>query len=252
MQDFVEGSRSESAAEGPYAEDVRRCVFASNTLHTNFIRPNGFVMVDGSLIYKPLYAVGLDCPKYMPLHGEYTALVSERGQLSVKKIGIKNKNNQLEGDTNPDWAISGPQVVSQRKPVDMGGFPRNPQDRKYTIGDEVSYDPIAIKTSFTAFGIDDDDQIVFVSMFEKLRGLGSGCNLGINVAEMALLLITELNVKEAILGGGGADTQQFVRGDHPEFMVAPIRARRPEEGPRPEVVGPRGLGAIVGVLLKAK
>lgn len=249
VQEWIEGSRTESAKEpeGRDYKDVRRCVFACNTLHTNFVRGNGFVVSNHRLIYKPEGAVGLCCPRYLPLNGRYTALIGNGQRLTIGSIEISDNHFLTRRD--PDWAISGPRLISDGSPCDA---PRNPrQERKYTLLDEVNFG-LETKTSFTAFGIDGRGRLIVVSMFEAFRGLGSGRDLGINFAEIAeLLLCRELSVKDAILGGGAADTQQFVRGDCSEFMVAPGRARKPEEGAQLEVLGPRGLGAILGVLLRA-
>ena len=275
VKDFMEGSRRESAPAaglrpaGPYASDVKRCIYASNSLHTNFVRPNGFVVLDGNLICKLDYAPGLDCDEFMPLDGLYTALVLDTHNPRVATIEFKN--GQPVGQL-PELAISGPTLVADGKDV-SARVPFRPRpgskepygvSKEYrntlrlppgpTKNDEVNYPPPTTMASFTAFGVSKDGHIILVSMFEELRGKGNGCNLGVTIYEMARLLTEKnlgLEAKEAILGGGGADTQQFLRGDRPQYMTAPVRARSPEQGERPEVEGARGLGAIIAVLAKS-
>ena len=70
------------------------------------------------------------------------------------------------------------------------------------------------------------------------------------IYEMADLHLHHLHAQDAILGGGSADTQQFLRGDQPQYMVAPFRTRPFGQGGRAEVEGVRGLGAIMAVLAK--
>ena len=267
VKDFVEGSRRESAKGGIYEKDAKRCIFAMNPLHTNFVRPNGFIICQRKVISKPerYDALGLDCDSFMPLHGPYTAFVIDGGTAKVDTLMF---DRGQPPSTLPEFAISGPALIKDGGDVsDNIPFRPTPRDKEPygvigtpsflrlppgpTRGDEVNYPPPSTMTSFSAIGVRESGELIFVSMFEESRGHGNGCGHGITVYEMAeLLMHRQLEAQYAIVSGGGADTQQFLRGDWPQFLTAPVRARAPHQAPRSEVEGPRGLGAILGILAR--
>ncbi|MBC8457178.1 MAG: hypothetical protein H8D67_04180 [Deltaproteobacteria bacterium] len=221
-------------------EERASCLFACNTIQTNFVGPNGFVVSDGRLICKPWGALALGQTEYKPLKGEFTAFVFDRGvRRRVVKLSIKD-NSFTSGILTPTLAITGPRL-DLNDPV--GGIVQN---KKYgpDTPDVVNWDPATTCTSFSAFGALTDGRIVCLSMFEELWGLGHAEDRGITAREMAQLLFDKLNATEGVLGGGSADTQQFIKHDIPKIMVGPKRKRKPEEGNQVQVEGMRGLGAI--------
>ena len=87
-------------------------------------------------------------------------------------------------------------------------------------------------------------------MFESIRSRGPARNRSITASEMGWLL-AKLGATEGIIGGGGADTQQFLdagSGDLPMVLEAAPRFKHPKEGGGAEVQGARGLGAILAAL----
>jgi len=261
VKDFVEGVRRESVPpkpdhpEGPHHRDMRRCVCASNALHTNFVRPNGFIIAEGKVIKKPEYALGLDCTGYRPLNCVHEAFVFGSDHIGIEDFGfcngeLKSRNGKpIEEDQAPVLAISGPALVRNCNNVSCKVKYR-PRKCGPTKRNEVNYPPSTTMTSFSAIGVSKDGKVILISMFEGLRGMDRGVNLGVTIYDLAGILEKELDARDAILLGGGADTQQFVRGDFPQHMVAPVRARSPGQSDRPEVEGVRGLGAIIAVLAK--
>jgi hypothetical protein len=89
-------------------------------------------------------------------------------------------------------------------------------------------------------------------MFESLRQGNPARNRGITASEMGWLLSQpELGARDGVIGGGAADTQQFLDADcdgMPTLLEAPPRLKRPEEGGVKEVEGARGMGAIFAAL----
>ena len=222
-------------------EERALCLFACNTIQTNFVGPNGFVVSDGRLVCKPWGTLALGQTEYKPLKGRFTVFVLDpRGRQRVVKLSIRD-NSFTSGTPTPTLAITGPRL-DPNDPV--GGIVQN---KKYgpDTPDVVNWDPAATRTSFSAFGTLTDGRIVCLSMFEELWGLGHAEDQGITAREMAQLLFDELNATEGVLGGGSADTQQFIKHDLPKIMVGPKRKRRPEEGSQVQVEGMRGLGAIL-------
>ncbi len=142
--------------------ELKRCLFACNTIHTNFVRGNGFVIVDGKLIHKPEGAIALDGEQYLPLDGMYNCLVLSPHPPAVKNLTI-NKNS-FHGKNNISLAISGPQIVSNGKNV-VERVPVRTKEYGQTIGNEINYSPFDDRTSFTAFGITDKGTLIVVSMF---------------------------------------------------------------------------------------
>ena len=63
--------------------ELNRCLFACNTIHTNFVRGNGFVITNSKLIHKPEGAIALDGKDYLPLDGSYNCLILAPLPLAV-------------------------------------------------------------------------------------------------------------------------------------------------------------------------
>ncbi|MBN2356420.1 phosphodiester glycosidase family protein, partial [candidate division KSB1 bacterium] len=270
VQNFIEGACPESTKGGIYEGDMKRMIYASNALQTNFVLPNGFIIRDHELICKPqiFNALGLDCDSFIPLNGLSKAFVFDAQHPHIMDIEFED-GRVIRPTSLPKLAMHGPVLVQNGEDVSKKVLYRpNPDsEAPYSLdpdnphhqsilrlpkgaveGCEVNYPPPTTMTSFTAFGIHQDKRIIFVSMFEELRHQGKGTNSGITLFEMADLLLNHLDAQQAILGGGSADTQQFLRGDQPQFMVAPFRTRPFGQGGRAEVEGVRGLGAIIAVL----
>ena len=272
VQDFIEGLRHESAPNGVYASEIKRCLYASNCIQTDFVLPNGFLIHNQQLICKPEQydAMGLDCDQFFPLHGVYTALIFDTPNPHIAQIKFE-QGKIVHPTILPRLAMYGPALIQNgenvadtieyrpnpysKEPFDLDL--NNPRHQKilklpqgFTQGCEVNYPPATTMTSFTAFGIREDKRIVMIAMFEGFRGQGMGKNLGINIYELADILVEHLGVTQAILGGGGADTQQFLRGARPEYLIGPMRTRPQGQEIRSEVIGPRGLSAIITVLVR--
>jgi hypothetical protein len=161
-----------------------------------------------------------------------------------------------EGEPDTLLAFSSPIILMGDEFPDIPYHP-NPKDTndptsgRGTIGNEVNWDPKTTCASFTAFGCTEDSLIVVVSMFEEVGPGLTGRNCGILAHEMALLLRDEFDAQCAVIAGGAADTQQFLWGDLPnELLEAGRRAKQAKEHGAPEVIGPRGLGAIFAILQK--
>lgn len=221
---------------------LKRCLFACNTIHTNFVRGNGFVIADGKLIHKPEGAIAIDGEKYLPLDSTYSCMILSPDPPAVKNLIIKKNILQKKNDIN--LAISGPQIVSKGKNV-VTQVPVRTKENGQTVGNEINYSPFDDRTSFTAFGITIEGVLIAVSMFSgdsvqkgDLVTFKAQKNKGITINEMANLLI-ELGAKDGIAGGGSGDTQQYIR-DKGTWVSTP----RFQAG-RGQVEGLRGLGAIL-------
>ena len=263
VRDFILGNRYE--CEGlpsypdwrpPYRDLHRECLVASNTLQTNFVRSNGFVIHGGQVIAKPLYAPGRDDPGYVELGvaGEYTCLLVRGSgvdaRAEVKTVYVLDPEGKATDPPLPAGAcgIASPRLVREGQPVTLHVHPPPFRDRSGCLhGDWVPWDPDETATSFTAFGVADSGRVLLMaSLFEGEWGVDTAQNKGVRARVMAELLIRH-GAHDAILGGGGADTQQFVHGRSPRFRAGPVRAKSPSAS-RGEVEGIRGLGAIAGVL----
>lgn len=208
--DAGEMAVSENGPAGP--------LFACNTLHTNFVRGNGFLVVDGKLIYKPRGAVGLDGHKFVPLHGDYTMLRLSPLPPAVLKVHVAD--NRIGDAESLESGISGPWLVRQRDNV-AADIPQRRQAAGQTVGDEVNFCPSTTRTSFTAFGVDAQGRLLCVSMFAGTRVsttepaaasyFAADQEQGVTLVDMATLLI-RLGAVDAIAGGGSGDTQQFIAG----------------------------------------
>jgi hypothetical protein len=248
--------------------EVQRCVFACNTIHANFVRGNGFVIVDGELTAKPAGAVALDGSEYRPLgyhpdfnpdntkHFAYQALVLAPGLPDLQTVRV-NRNTLLDPE-KIQMAISGPALV-RRSENAAGQIPVRMKTHGQTFGDELNFDPLTVRTSATAFGIvGGSNALVAVSMFAgrpqnteaeietDVTTFIADAEEGITLHEMAELIRRELNVVDAIAGGGSGDAQQYVYGQGTWVSQA-----RPQPD-RPQVAGLRGLGAIFALLKRDK
>ena len=228
-------------------DELNLCLFACNTIHTNFVRGNGFVIVDGKLIHKPQGAIALDGEKYLPLDGTYNCMILSPNPPVVKNLSIMK--NILQEKNNISLAISGPQIVSKGKNI-VERIPVRIKEHGQTIGNEINYSPYDDRASFTAFGITDEGTLIAVSMFSgnsvqkgDLVTFKAEKDKGITLNEMANLLI-ELGARDGIAGGGSGDTQQFIKGEGTWVSMPRFQAKRGQ------VEGLRGLGAILCILTK--
>ncbi len=223
------------------SEDI---LAACNTVHTNFVRGNGFVVVDWKLIYKPIGAIAIDGTTYVPLDGFYECLILAPFPPKVTSVWIEN--NGIRTDEPIQLAISGPQMILQGNNI-VHRIPIRPRERGQTIGNEINYEPYTDRTSFTCFGISSQGELIILSMFagDAQERPGYQCfraqpDVGITLNEMAELLL-RLGATEAIAGGGSGDTQQYIRGHGLWVSMARFQPRRGQ------VAGLRGLGAILVV-----
>jgi hypothetical protein len=263
VRDFILGNRYECeglqsypAWRPPYLDVHRRCLVASNTLQTNFIRSNGFVIENGRVVAKPRYAPGRDDPGYVELGvaGEYTCLLvsglGANARARVIHVSVQDAGGEVTDPPLPAGSrgIASPLLVREGRFVDLERHAAPFRDGSGRLrGDWIPWDPEETTTSFTAFGVDESGTVLLMaSVFEGEWGVDTAENKGIRAEVMAELLV-EHGAHDAILGGGGADTQQFVHGRHPRFRNGPVRAKSPSAS-RGEVEGIRGLGAIAGIV----
>ncbi len=250
-------------------EELARCVFACNTLQTGFVRGNGFIIaspkpgLDASpeLICKPPEAPGRYDAEFLPLgpaprnyedsdfEGRYDTMILAPTS-NVDKVKVAE--NTWKYQTEISLAFSSPIILweGEVREIPYHENPKNandPTSGRGTIGSEVNWPTDTTATSFTAFGCRADGAIVVVSMFQSTPGR----DFGIFAREMAELLKAHFNVTRAVIGGGSADTQQFLRGDTPaDILEATARPKTDTENAAVEVSGVRGLGAIFAVLKK--
>ncbi len=269
---FFYKKRREIKSGGCYEAIRNNSIFASNTLHTNFVRPNGFIISNGKLISKPekYDAMGLDCPKFQRLNGKYSLMGLSHENVKFHELvfedGVIKTPTKL-----PIMGISGPILVQNStnishnipfRPAPDSKYPyglkkyasNNPKYLKVppgpTLGNEINFPPPSTMTSFSAFGVHNDNRLIAVSILDNLSSGNDSIKGGINIYELAELLITHLHAKDAILAGGGADTQQFIQGHKEEIFLAKKRKRSPGQPIRDEVYGTRGLGAIFTISKK--
>jgi hypothetical protein len=262
-----------SGSQGKRVRDeVFRCIFACNTLQAGFVRGNGFIIAPASpglsqaseLIRKPSDAPGRYEPAFWPLGPPPAGLTDSKfdGKYETMVIAPIPEVRELEvrNDFDPKaanirLAFSSPAIIRRGyfcfDEIEVHDNPpdaNDPTTGRGTIGNEVNWYPSWTGSSFTAFGCK-DHQLVVASMFQQQPGR----NCGILVGEMAYLLKEHFGVSDAVIGGGSADTQQFLRGDaHTELLVAGARPKVADEKSAPEVIGDRGLGAIFAVLKKSQ
>ncbi|MDD5321378.1 MAG: phosphodiester glycosidase family protein [Methylococcales bacterium] len=245
---FLDGANPE-AARGLSRVDINRCVFACNTLHTNFVRGNGFVVIENGLVCKPPGAAALDGDHYIALAHDYQTIIFDPPPLEVTQVSVER--NKLAARRPIRFAISGPALVVAGRNAACS-IPARMKADGQTINDEIN---CKLRSSFTAFGIEgNSDRVIVVSVFAGKPGAvdrdttfyvqnPKSPNEGITLNEMARLLIA-LGASDAIAGGGAGDTQQYVyrRG---------ILAGQPRHQPdRSQVHGLRGLGAILSLSVK--
>ena len=160
---------------------------------------------------------------------------------------------------NSVFAISGPRIVERSLNV-AHIIPVREARFGQTVGNEVNYSPTKTLSSFTVFGISESRELIVASMFAgkdweddddlncrffKAKRNEQNVQIeGITLQKMADLLMQDFTVTDAIVGGGAADTQQYVEGER-------IWAGEPSGTNRGiEVLGLRGLGTILTVVPK--
>ncbi|MEW5872145.1 MAG: hypothetical protein AB1894_22985 [Chloroflexota bacterium] len=233
---------------------------ACNALHTNFVRGNGFVVIDGQLICKPPGAIALDGQAYQPLDGDYTALVLSPGPPALCSLRIRR--GALLTNPAPRLAISGPALARAGRNY-ARSIPVRLPGQGQTNGNEINFFPEMtpagelVRSSFTAFGLTSRQELLVVSVFagrpERLPGgtvdvtiFHPLSNAGLTLVELGYWMLS-LGAAQAILAGGSGDTQQYVQG-HGLWAALPY----PKPG-RVQVDGHdalghlRGLGAILSI-----
>jgi hypothetical protein len=257
----------------PYLDDYRKVVVASNSLQTNFVRPNGFVVDRGKIVVKPAYAPGRYDPEYEQLGpaGKYTCFLVDNasGRAWMERVVLRRKGNG-PGFVRPwrprqrtgVYGFASPLLVKNGEFERRGNGPwiehhlephRAGKKKRLLQGNWVEWDVDATARSFTAFGVESDPRyIVMASLFEGQWGVHSPApppGNGITPRNLARLLTSGefgVRVKHAVLGGGSGDAQQFVHRRRPRFREGPVR---PKTGAGTgEVEGVRGAAAIAAVL----
>lgn len=227
-----------------------RPLLACNALHTNFVRGNGFVVIDQELICKPPGTIPLDGETHQPLQGAYTALLLTPEGARLSKLMVHR--GRVLNWAGCGLAISGPQIVRQGQNTASETPVRLPGQGQ-TLGDEINFpvDDPAARASFTVLGVNSAGRLLVVSVFAGQPSrvarqreqivFRPAAGDGLTLREMADVMI-HLGAQEAILGGGSGDTQQAIRGQ-PTWCALP----RPQAG-RVQATGSlRGLGAILAI-----
>ena len=262
--------------KGCVEDELDRCIFACNTLQTNFVRGNGFVVCppipggndkSAQLICKPPDAPGMLDDHYEYLgpteiagkdgtvtgfDGKYHTLILQHAEGGPIVGSFRVGDNKWADSPSPDLAVCSPRVLRDGKPLSASDIPYCDKSKRQTVGNEVNWDPEKTCTSFTGLGVTAEGSIVVASMFEGSHRADSERGRGILATEMGWLM-KRLGAQDGVIGGGSGDTQQFLEadcGDMPRLMLAPSRSKKPEEVALGEVEGPRGLGAIFAVLQK--
>lgn len=259
VRDFILGNRHECEGVAmypewmpPYRDDYRRCILASNTLQTNFIRSNGLIIVDGQVIAKPRHAPGRDDLKYSKLGpaGEYTCFIVDGSSAKVVTLHLERDDRTTDPPLpSGTYGIASPRLLEggSYTPVKRMPPPFRTDKDDHLVGNCVDWDPEETASSFSAFGNDASGSILFMaSVFAGEWGVHTDRNTGMLPRVLAELLAKH-GMHDGILGGGSADVQQFVHGRHPRFRNGPVRSKVPIEV-RGEVEGIRGLSAIAGVI----
>lgn len=244
-------------AKQPEAERPR---LACNALHTNFVRGNGFVIIDGQMVCKPPGAIALDGPAYRPLDGDYTALVLSPGPPALRRLRIRQ--GALPAEPAPRLAVSGPALVRAGRNY-ARSIPVRLPGQGQTTGDEINFFPEMtpagelVRSSFTAFGLTSRQELLVVSVFagrpEHLSMSPIDLTLfhplpgaGLTLVEMGYWM-TSLGAAQAILAGGSGDTQQFVQGYGLWAALPSLKPGRVQVGGADALSRLRGLGAILSI-----
>jgi hypothetical protein len=223
--------------------------FATNTLHTNFVRGNGFIFVQYTLMSKPSQAIPLDGETGQVLDGIYTALVLSPGPARIRRLSIRQ--GELHAGPPPEMALSGPQIVQNGHNLSQAVAVRLPPQGP-TRGDEINYSPDA-RASFTAFGVTAQNSLLVASTFAgqaQVDPLQADVTVfhsepgdGLTLSEMADLMI-ELGAQNAIIGGGSGDTQQYIAGQGTWCALPRCQPDRQQVSVPTRL---RGLGAILWI-----
>jgi hypothetical protein len=279
VRDFIQGNRHEcEGLEGqrfqpPYLDDYRKVLVASNSLQTNFIRPNGFVVDRGRIVAKPPYAPGRLDPEYVKLGpaGVYWCFLVDNasGKASIERVELRRKENGpgflapwRPKERKHIFGFASPLLVKDNRFERFAGKPwieshqephRTKAKKRRLWGNWVEWDIESTARSFTAFGVEADPKyIVMASIFEGQWGVDESTpppGGGITPRDFARLLMSGefgARVEHAVLGGGSGDTQQFVHGRYPRFREGPVRQKLGSG--TGEVEGVRGAAAIAAVL----
>lgn len=227
-----------------------RPILACNALHTNFVRGNGFVIIEGRLICKPAGVIPLDGDKHQPLEGAYTALILSSSGARIGKLELR-QGSLLEKE-GYHLAISGPGIVHQGRNT-ASENPVRLAAQGQTVGDEVNFSPHerTSRTSFTAFGVNRAGRLLAVSILagapRRIAGVRDriifqpAAGDGVTLYEMADLMI-QLGAEAAILAGGSGDTQHAIQGNAAWCALPRPQASRIQAAGRL-----RGLGAILAI-----
>jgi hypothetical protein len=232
------------------SDDEARPILACNALHTNFVRGNGFVIIDKQLICKPAGAIPLDGNQHQPLDGPYTVLQLAPDPARVRRLEIRQ--GALLDKPRCNLAISGPSIV-HRGQNSTNGIPVRLPESGQTIRDEINFlpDDDSGRTSWTALGVNASGHLLAVSIFtgapQRVSEGGKQVVFqpspgdGLSLHEMADLVL-HLGASEAILAGGSGDTQQFVTGKTAWCAMPRAQAGRVQVSS-----SLRGLGAILAI-----
>lgn len=205
--------------------------FAINTISTNFVRGNGFVILNEQIYLKDPSAQVLDDPRRQFKHQRMQG-IQILPYPKLVDIDPKNPSGQM--------VISGPWLCQNGENRAKNIVFREPSAGP-TLANEVNFHPFDVRTSFSAFGFNDKGMMCALSAWNFDSKTNPRPSPGWNCHEIAELLL-ELGFDQAILGGGSADTQQWLK-DHPFLYSAP----RPKSLDRFEVQGRRGLGAVLAL-----
>ncbi|MCC7450406.1 MAG: hypothetical protein IT324_23505 [Anaerolineae bacterium] len=198
---FLRQLKQESAEQNT-SSAIKFCRFACNTVHTNFVRGNGFVIASiqkdanyPSLIRKPAEAVALDGTHHYSLETYDQKYMALAILPEPKLVDVKITHERISGFeifdsyTNTaledvDLAISGPAIVRDHKNV-VPEIKVREKNEGQTIGNEINYIPSipyqnaeavpitklpkgkrVLRTSFTAFGIESTSgDLIIASVF---------------------------------------------------------------------------------------
>jgi hypothetical protein len=223
---------------------------AQNALHTNFVRGNGFIIVDHRLICKPPGTVPLDGDQHLPLDGRYTVLWLAPGPAHVRWLELRR--GILINGSDCKLAISGPRIVHQGRntywqiPVRLPAYGQ-------TLGNEINFlaDDETGRSSWTAFGVNSTGRLLAVSVFagtpQRIRGANGQIIFqpargeGLTLRELAELMI-QLGASDAILAGGSGDTQQMIQAQRTWCARPRIQSGRVQVNS-----SLRGLGVILAI-----